>query len=71
MSEYQLTDVAKEELDFECSECGTTEMPELSDREDSSNPLADHRIEVPCVACGNKTWSDVWDRDVERVEEYE
>jgi ribosomal protein S27E len=67
MSDYELTETAKDELDFECSECGTTEHPEVAGVEDTRNPLADHRITVACVDCGNETGSLVWGRDIKEV----
>jgi uncharacterized Zn finger protein len=65
MTDFRFTKTAKEELDFECSECGNTEMPELVDREDSNIFLVDHIVTVSCSSCGKESKSNVWDRDVE------
>lgn len=69
MSNYQLTQTAKEDLDFECSECDATTHPEVVDREESRTPLVDHRITVACRECGNESQSNVWDRDIEEVDQ--
>lgn len=64
MCQYELSETAKEELDFECGNCGTEEHPEVVDREDTRNPIVDHRITVECVKCGRRTQSGVWERDI-------
>jgi len=69
MTEYKLTQTAKEDLDYECSECGETEYPDVIDREEPRSMLVDHRITVKCVNCGRESKSDVWDRDVKIVGE--
>jgi ribosomal protein L44E len=65
MTNFRFTETAKEELDFECSECGCTKMPDLVDREDSNSILVDHIVTVSCPNCNNETKSNVWERDVE------
>lgn len=73
MSDYEFTDVAKEELDFECSDCGTTEMPDITaavpveDGESGSalSLMVDYHLTVECVECGRETEANVWDRDVQ------
>lgn len=74
MADYEFTDVAEEELDFECSNCGTTEMPDIKDVEeveDSGSAMSlmvDYHITVEC-GCGRETKANVWDKDVEKVDE--
>ncbi len=65
MTNYRFTEIAKEELDFKCSECGSTKMPKLINREDSQKILVDHLVTVSCKNCENETKAKVWDRDVE------
>jgi len=68
MTEFELTETARQDLDFECSACGETEVPEVVDREESPNPLVDYRITVSCIACAEESQSDVWERDVRAVD---
>ena len=69
MTEYKLTDVAKEELDFECSECGSTDPPKLDEVDETRNPLVDFVVKTACSNCGNvpEVWANVWDRDIEVI----
>lgn len=71
MADYEFTETAEEELDFECSDCGTTEMPDITAAvpiEDGANGSAlslmvDYHLTVECE-CGRETGANVWDKDV-------
>lgn len=75
MSDYEFTDAAREELDFECSDCGTEEMPDIKEAEhveDGANDsalslLVDYHLTVECVECGRETEANVWDKDVQEA----
>lgn len=72
MADYEFTDVAEEELDFECSDCGTEEMPDITEAvhvEDgaSGSLMVDYHLAVECE-CGRETEANVWERDVEEVD---
>lgn len=76
MADYEFTETAEEELDFECSNCGTTEMPDITaavpieDSESVTSLLVDYHLTVECE-CGRETEANVWDKDVEEVDESE
>lgn len=66
MTEYELTEEAKEDLDYECEECGETEYPTVVDVEEPEIPLVDYQPTLECVSCGRETKANLWERDIKK-----
>jgi hypothetical protein len=69
---YEWTEKAKEDLEFDCSECGSQKMPNIAgvrdvNREEDGQQVAlfaDKRVETECADCGNESHGLVWDEDL-------
>lgn len=68
MTQYELTETATEELDYECSDCGTEEMPAVIEVNGSNHPIVDYQVKVECGDCGSQSYANVWERDIREAE---